>query len=172
MTTTMAATTTEPQTVRLTKCPETGLQVVPLWIDGATAKSSPELTFPVYSAKQKKNVFLAQSANPKIAEQAADVALRVFDSWRRTSATFRRDLIMKAADIFESRRSEIVALQVEETSCEASWAGFNLTYGLANMREIASSITSVFGEMPRVESDTNLAMVLKEPVGPTLLISP
>ena len=157
---------------QLAQCQESGLQITPLWIDGIGATSSPERTFPVYSAKQEKNVYMAHSADAKIATQAADIAWRSFESWRQTSATTRRDIIMKAADIFESKRTEVIAVQMEETSCEASWAGFNLTYGLANMREIAGSITSIFGELPRVDSEANLALVFKEPIGPCFLISP
>ena len=154
------------------RCQATGLQVVPLWIDGKETTSSPERTFPVYSAKQEKNVYMAHSADTKIATQAVEIAWRSFESWRQTSANVRRDIILKAAEIFESKTKEIIAVQVEETSCEVSWAGFNLAYGLSNMREIAGSITSVFGEMPRVDAETNLALVFKEPVGPCLLISP
>jgi hypothetical protein len=40
------------------------------------------------------------------------------------------------------------------------------------MREIASRITSVFGEMPRLDIGTNLAQIFKEPIGPSLLIVP
>ena len=157
---------------QLSQCQESGLQVTPLWIDGIGATSSPERTFPVYSAKQQKNVYMAHSADTKIAIQAADTAWRSFETWRQTSATTRRDIILKAADIFESKRTGIITVQVEETSCEASWAGFNLTYGITNMREIAGSITSIFGEMPRVDSEANLALVFREPIGPCLLISP
>ena len=158
--------------LKLMEDPDTGLQIVPFWIDGAPVSSSTEITFPVHSAKQEKSVFLAYSADTEIATRAADVAWHAFGSWRETSANSRRNIILKAAELFEARRAEIIAFQVEETSCEASWADFNLNYGLNVMREIAGTITSIFGEMPRVDSEANLALVFKEAVGPCLLISP
>ena len=156
----------------LPTCPKSGLEVVPFWIDGETATSSEVLPFPVYSAKEERNVYLAQSASPADATRAADVALRAYDTWRQTSAYHRRDLLLRAADIFEARKAEAIRLQVAETSCETSWAGFNVGYGLVVIREIASKITSVLGEMPRMTSESNLCLVFKEPIGPSLLISP
>ena len=152
--------------------PTSGLEIVPLWIDGAAATSSHEVTFPVYSAKQEKNVFMAQSANEEDATRAADAALKAFQGWRNTSADYRRDLLLKVTDIFERRKAEAIKLQVEETSCEASWAGFNVGYGLTVIREIAARISSVFGQMPRTTSEGNMCLVFKEPIGPSLLIAP
>ena len=140
---------------------DAGLETVPLWIDGAEAASSQGHTFPVYSAKQQKNVFLAQSASTDDAERAAEVALKTFSSWKRTSTSHRRDLLLKAADIFERRKAEAVRLQVEETSCEPTWAGFNVGYGLTVMREIAARITSAFGEIPRTDSEAGLCLVFR-----------
>ena len=153
-------------------CPDSGLEVVPLWIDGVAAESSQGTIFPVYSAKQEKNVYKAQSADTQDATRAADAALKAFGSWRHTSAYDRQALLLKAADIFEARQAEAIEFQVKETSCEPSWAGFNSRYGLSVMREIASRVTSVFGEIPRTTSESNLCLVFKEPVGPSLLIAP
>lgn len=153
-------------------CPDSALEVVPLWIDGVAAESSQGTTFSVYSAKQEKDVHKAQSADAKDANRAADVALKAFGTWRNTSAYERQALLFRAADIFEARKVEAISLQVEETSCEASWAGFNVRYGLSVMREIASRVTSVFGELPRTTSEANLCLVFKEPIGPSLLIAP
>lgn len=151
---------------------EPELEIVPLWIDGVAVSAAHERTFPVYSAKQEKIVYKAQSANAKDVRRAADVALASFDTWRDTSPYLRQALILKAANIFEARKAEAIKFQVQETSCEAAWAGFNVGYGLVVMREIASRVTSVFGAMPRTASDNNLCLVFKEPIGPSLLISP
>ena len=152
--------------------PDSDLEVVPLWIDGIAAESSNGTTFLVHSAKQGKNVYKAQSAEVKDATRAADVAHTTFSTWRQTSAYDRQSLLLRAADIFEARKAEAITFQVVETSCEPSWAGFNVRYGLSVMREIASRVTSVCGELPRTVSEANLCLVFKEPVGPSLLIAP
>jgi acyl-CoA reductase-like NAD-dependent aldehyde dehydrogenase len=148
------------------------LDVVPLWIDGSQVASSEGVAFPVYSAKDQKNVHMAQSASTEDVKAAADSAKRAFDSWSKTSAYERRELLLKAADAFDAQLERAIALQVAETSCEASWAGFNVKYGIRVVREIASRTTAVFGQMPRMNSDSNLVLVFKEPIGPSLLIAP
>ncbi len=152
--------------------PDSELEAVPLWIDGIAAESSKGTTFSVHSAKQGKDVYKAQSADIRDAARAADVALTAFSTWRHTSAYDRQSLLFKVADIFDARKAEAIKFQVAETSCEPSWAGFNVKYGVSVMREIASRVTSVCGEIPRTVSDANLCLVFKEPVGPSLLIAP
>ena len=152
--------------------PNPELEVVPLWIDGVAVSSAHKNTFAVYSAKQEKNVFTAQSATAEDATRAADVALTSFNTWRDTSPYHRQALILKAASIFEARKAEAIKFQVQETSCEPAWAGFNVGYGLVVIREIAARVTSVFGSMPRTTSESNLCLVFKEPIGPSLLIAP
>ena len=141
-------------------------------INGASVTSPLGNTFPVSSAKHEKQICVAHSAEETIAKRACDAALQAFGDWKQTSATHRRELILRPADLLELRRAQIVASQVDETSCEPKWASRNLSFGLANLREIAASISAVFGELPRVDSEANLAMVLKEPIGPSLLIAP
>ena len=145
---------------------------VPLWINGKEEASSEGAIFPVFSTKEQENVHTAHSASVDDVHRAADSAKRAFESWSRTSAYERRDLLLKVADTFESRLDRAVALQVAETSCEASWANFNVKYGIRVIREIASRTTAVFGEMPRMNSEANLTLVFKEPIGPSLLIAP
>ena len=152
--------------------PKEIVDTVPLWINGNETLSSEGKSFAVYSAKQQKIVHMAESATVEDVKKAADSVKAAFNSWRLTSAYERRDLLLRAADAFEAQLKRAIELQVSETSCEASWAAFNVNYGIKVIREIASRTTAVFGEMPRMNSDSNLALVFKEPVGPSLLIAP
>ncbi len=128
----------------ISQCPKTGLLIIPLRSDGGD-------TTPLQ--KQQKNVYIAQPADTKSATEAANVALRAFASWRDKTASYRRDRPLRAADNFESRLSELIALQVEETSFERSLASFTITYGMDVVRKIGSRITSVFGELPHMASE-------------------
>lgn len=152
---------------------ETGLEVVPLWIDGAPAKSSTEATFPVYSAAKQKNVFLAQSADTESAAKAANSAASAFLSWKRTPAADRRKIILKFLDVLKMRANEINQVQIEETSCSEAWAKFNIDYTLNMISEVAARVTAACtGEVPPMASDGTFGMVIREPIGPVLLIAP
>lgn len=147
-------------------------KVVPLWIDGAPATSTPAITFPVISAEHEKTVYVAQSADVQTAAHAADVALKAFATWRHVNAVTRRQIILRAADILESRKEELVKIQREETSCQERWARINTDFAVRNMREIASKVTSIIGQIPPLESENQIALIFKEPVGPVLCIPP
>lgn len=153
---------------------ESGLQVVPLWINGGPAIFSKTTTFPVYSASQQKNVYLARSADTEAAIEAAEAAQKAFRTWRETSCASRRGILLRLADIIKERQAELVNLQVEETSCSETWAQFNISYTLNALPEIASRITTVCsGELPPMaNAGTTMGLVIKEPIGPVLLIAP
>ena len=150
-----------------------GLQVVPLWIDGASAKSFPPVVFPVFSAAQQKDVYLSQGANPKAAASAAESSAKAFKTWKNSPAAFRRTILLRVADIIRTRQKELIALQMEETSCSESWAQFNINYTLNALPEIASRITTACaGDLPQMATEGTLGLVFKEPIGPVLLIAP
>jgi acyl-CoA reductase-like NAD-dependent aldehyde dehydrogenase len=146
--------------------------VVPLWIDGQSAAAHPAVTFPISPDEQGKTAF-AQSADVDAAKLAAAAAKKAFEQWRFSSPTSRRDILLRAAGLLDSRRAELVALQVLETNCAESWAQFNIDNSINNMREIAARITSACtGSIPAIGSEKNLGLVFKDPVGPVLLIAP
>ena len=152
---------------------DTGLQVVPLWINGAPTKASKEATFPVYSSAQQKNVYLAESADVEAAVAAVDSAQRAFKTWKRTPAASRRDIILRLAELIKQRQEDLIKVQVEETSCSESWAKFNIGYTLNAVAEIAARITTACtGELPPMSTDGTLGLLVKEPIGAVLLIAP
>jgi acyl-CoA reductase-like NAD-dependent aldehyde dehydrogenase len=154
-------------------CKETGLEIVPLWINGQPRASSPSIKIEVTSAAQQKVTFLAEAANVSMANLAIQSAASAFPSWRLTSAASRRDLLLRAANIFEARREELVAFEMEETSCTRSWAEFNVVNTVGTIREMAARVTTACaGEIPTMEVEGTVGFVFKEPVGPVLIIPP
>jgi acyl-CoA reductase-like NAD-dependent aldehyde dehydrogenase len=146
--------------------------VVPLWIDGRSAAARPAVTFPI-SPDEQGNTAFAQSADVDAAKLAAAAAKKAFEQWRLSSPTSRRDILLRAAGLLDSRRAELVALQVLETNCAEAWAQFNIDNSINNMREISARITSACtGSIPAIGGEKNLGLVFKEPVGPVLLIAP
>ena len=145
---------------------------IPLWINGEPVKSSPETKFGVLSFQSGNHVAFAQSANAGAAKKAADAALAAFPSWKRQSATFRRDLLLRVADKYAQRTGQFVQMQILETSCTEAFARFNVQYAIDTIKEIASRITSISGEIPTVANPDHLALVFKQPIGPMLTIVP
>jgi acyl-CoA reductase-like NAD-dependent aldehyde dehydrogenase len=149
----------------------TGRNVVPVWINGKHTGLKPENYIEVFSSAQGKVVHLAQGITESEARQAADTAWTSFLQWKRTKPEYRRDLLLRVADLYESRAEEIAHWQVEETSCSKEFAHFNIKLAVGLIREFASALTTVFvGEIPPIQD--GYGFVFKEPIGPILLIPP
>ena len=151
---------------------ESNLPIVPLWINGEPTKSSPPITFPVHSAAQHKDVYLAQATDAKTARRAVDSAWAAFQSWKKTSHHHRRELLLRVAAIYRRRSEELVQIQIEETSCQEPWARMNVDLAIGLLEEAASRISGIAGEIPQMGNPDSLALVFNEPVGPVLAIAP
>lgn len=149
----------------------TGQDVVPIWIDGKAGPLDSSRYIDVFSAAQGKVVHRAQAATEADAVRAADVAWTSFQSWKRTKPEYRRDMLLRVADLYESRADEIARWQVVETSCTEGFAHFNIKLAVGLIREFAGSLTTALvGDIPRISEGDGF--VFKEPVGPVLLIPP
>lgn len=160
------------------KAPD-GLPVVPLWINGSAVPiSDKDSLFPVVSSVEDKPIHYAVSASASTAVAACDAAASAFTSWRKTSPTFRRQLLLKAADMLESKAQEIAGWQMKETSCPKEFAGANVKLGPIYVREIAAATSEIRGTVPQrmTGPDGNemegLTVVVREPVGVVLIIPP
>ncbi|OAP55977.1 hypothetical protein AYL99_10129 [Fonsecaea erecta] len=145
---------------------------VPLWIDNKPVQS--KTAFSVINSTSQKEVWTASSASVEIAREAVDSASRAFQSWAHTHPTERRRIFFKAAELFRSRRDEIIETMVQETNCSRQWAaGINMHMGVEFLEELASLATTCsMGWLPTTESENRLALVFKEPYGVVLGIAP
>src|ERR1043166_4095584 len=50
-------------------------------------------------------------------EKVVAAAAKAFETWSETGPSLRRGLLLKAADLMESRTNEFIKLMLEETGC-------------------------------------------------------
>ena len=146
------------------------VRVVPFFIDGQSVHS--KATFPVVSASSGSTVHHAQSASVEDAVAAAVASGKAFRTWKLASVIFRRQLILKVAQIFQRDAEEFIRLMQLETSAGSAWARNNVLTSVTYLEEIAAQISSIHGVMPENETPGALSFVFKEPVGPILCIPP
>ncbi|HZU89498.1 MAG TPA: bifunctional proline dehydrogenase/L-glutamate gamma-semialdehyde dehydrogenase PutA, partial [Stellaceae bacterium] len=77
---------------------------------------------------RRRSVGTAVAAGPEACERALALAARAAPSWDRTPAAARAAALERAADLFESRRAELMALVIRE-------AGRTIPDALAEVRE-------------------------------------
>lgn len=158
----MAATQSQSQSSSL---------VVPLLIDGKEETSAS--TFDVISPYTNSPCWAAASATPADAIRAVDAADAAFVTWSQTKPTIRRDILLKAADILESRLEENAAIMRTEMGADVGASqGFVVPLSIRMLRDIAGRIASICGSSPVVEEDGQSAIVYKEPMGVILGIVP
>lgn len=155
-----------------------GVGPIPLWIDGKPQVPDHSNVFPVISSNSGKEVYQAVSAGVNEANVACDAASKAFRDWRKTTHAYRRGILYKVAEVYARRIDEIAAHQVAETSCQPSFAHWNIGMSLDYIREIAASSTEVRGTICQrstsqegIEVD-GLTLVVTEPVGVVLIIPP
>lgn len=143
---------------------------VPLWIDGKEVTTS--TTFDVYSPSTGGKLWTSSSASTKEAVLAAEAAQRAFKSWRKTKPADIQAILLKAADIMESRREELADYMIQETGALSSFSNFNITTTIDNFRDVAGRAANIQGVIPQTKTPGQGAFIFKEPFGVVFGIAP
>ena len=147
----------------------TNSQTVPLIIGGqdvVTAK-----TFTVHNPRGG-DCWESSAASVEDANRAVEAALAAFPSWSKTKPAKRRDIFLRAADIFDRRQSELAVIQKVETGADDLFMDWILKLTVDNLKEVAGKCSAVSGLIPDSSEEGRAALVLKEPYGVVLGISP
>lgn len=145
--------------------------VVPLIIDGR--EETGPVTFDVISPYTNKICWTATSASPKDAIRAVEAADAAFPAWSKTKPTVRRDILLRAADILESRLEINSEIMRTEMGADVGTSQFFVApLSIRMLRDIAGRITSICGSVPVLEQEGQSAIIYKEPMGVILGIVP
>jgi acyl-CoA reductase-like NAD-dependent aldehyde dehydrogenase len=106
------------------------------------------------------------------AKAAVEAAAAAFPAWSEVGPNERRKLLLKAADILQSKVAEFTRLVVEETGATAPWAGFNVMFACKILQEAASMTTQVSGEVIPSDKPGTIAMAVRQPAGVVVGIAP
>jgi len=130
-------------------------------------------TFPVISPYTNAPCWNATSATPADALRAVEAASAAFPAWSATKPTVRRDILLRTADILESRLEEISEIMRTEMGADVGTSQFFIApFGIRMLRDLAGRITSICGSVPVVEEEGQSAIVHKEPMGVILGVVP
>src|SRR5580692_5580618 len=105
-------------------------------------------------------------------EKVVAAAAKAFEAWSETGPSVRRALLLKAADLMESRTNDFTKLMLAETGATAPWAGFNVHLAAGILREAAALTTQITGEIIPSDKPGVLSMAVRQPVGVVLGMAP
>ena len=143
---------------------------VPLWIAGEEVQT--DTTFDVISPNNGKKLWSSCSISPKQAVQAVEAAQTALKTWRKTKPAQIRSILLRAADIFESRQEELQRYMKEETGALDAFTGFNIQVTVENFRDVAGRAANILGAIPQTGTPGQAAFLFKEPYGVNFGIAP
>lgn len=104
--------------------------------------------------------------------QTIESASKAFPEWSSKGPNERRRVLLKAADILESRTDDLTNIMAKETKSSPPWAGFNSHLAADILREAGALTTQVTGQVIPSDVPGSLSMALRVPCGVVLGLAP
>lgn len=147
------------------------LHTVPLIINGKDVTT--EETFAVTGCLKGADISHCSTAAPQHVNDAVEAARAAFPSWSATKPSERRDIFLRAAEIFARRKDEMAHYIHEEIGASKEYQDFIIGLAIEGLKDTAGRIAgAVTGEIPTSIHKGMGAMVLKRPYGVVLGIAP
>jgi acyl-CoA reductase-like NAD-dependent aldehyde dehydrogenase len=143
---------------------------VPLIINGkdVVTESSFDVTNP-----RTGQIWQSSAASPADAVKAVESAQVAFPAWSTTKPAVRRDILLRAAEIFTERETELRQYQVDETGADEKFVDWILPLTVEQLKDVAGRVSfSLQGSVPICSEEGRSAIVFKEPYGVILGIAP
>lgn len=114
----------------------------------------------------------AAAATVEDVNKAVEAASKAFAEWSQMGPNARRMLLLKAADILQSKAGDVGETVTAETGATLGWGGFNVMLATSMLREAASMTTQITGEVVPSDQGQRLSMAVKQPCGVLVGIAP
>ena len=141
-------------------------------INGKAASAASGATFERLDPFTGKVATRAPAAGLADVDAAVAAASAAFPAWSRTGPGARRAILNKAADILASKVDEFIRLTIEETGGTGPWGGFNVMLSANMLREAASMVTQIQGEIIPSDKPGSMAMGIRQAAGVCLAMAP
>ena len=143
-----------------------------MYINGAWVKAASGMTFDDYNPYTGEVFAKVANANRDDAKLAISAAAEAFPAWAATPPSQKRMYFLKAAEVLERRQQEIAQILTDETGATFGWAMFQTMLTPGMLREAASQVHRVTGEIIPADLPGAFFMALRQPVGVVAGIAP
>ena len=151
---------------------ETATLETKLVIDNTPRSGSGGKVYERLSSTTGQVVTKVAAATVADAVAAADSAQKAFLTWSKSAPSERRRVLLKAADILETKTPAIIEAMAKEVGASTLWAGFNVFLAANLFREAAGLVTQIQGETIPTDKPDAISMTVRQPVGVILSIVP
>jgi len=121
------------------------------------------------NGKAVAKVFMS---TPREMTQAIDAAYAARESWGNTSPAEREIILIRAAEILEAKRGEIVDVLIDEAGSTFGKAQFEVSFTVNMIRASSGEARRIFGQVIPSDVPGLLSFAIRRPLGVIAGISP
>jgi acyl-CoA reductase-like NAD-dependent aldehyde dehydrogenase len=151
---------------------QTAVQEAKQFIGGSWTDAADGATFEDRDPYNGEVVAIVPAGGTEDARRAIDAASAAFPAWSASSPAERQSVFLKAADILESRRDEIVSMLARETGATFGFAMFQMHFVPGLFRQAAAVGYQPIGQILPSDNPGTFAMGVRKPVGVVGAIAP
>ncbi|HVC03075.1 MAG TPA: aldehyde dehydrogenase family protein [Candidatus Acidoferrales bacterium] len=142
------------------------------FIGGEWVGASDDRTFDDMDPYTGQTVARVAAGTRADAKRAIDAAAAAFPAWSQTPAAVRQGIFLRAADILESRRDEVVGWLARETGASFGFGMFQMGFVPGLFRQAAGAAYAPLGQILPTDMPGAMAMAVRKPVGVVGAIAP
>ncbi|GAA1961454.1 NAD-dependent succinate-semialdehyde dehydrogenase [Amycolatopsis minnesotensis] len=143
-----------------------------LFIGGKWTAASGGKTFPVYDPSTGKVLCEVADASPEDGKAALDAAVTAQASFAATSPRERSEILRRAYELLLARNEELALLMTLEMGKPLAEARGEVAYAAEFFRWFSEEAVRIDGGYAVAPNGAGRFLVTKQPVGPTILITP
>jgi succinate-semialdehyde dehydrogenase / glutarate-semialdehyde dehydrogenase len=136
------------------------------WVDGS------EGTLPVEDPATQETLTDVADASPDDAVKALDAAVDTQKEWQRTPPRERGEILRRAWEEITERADELALLMTLEMGKSLAESKAEITYGSEFLRWFAEQAVRIDGRYAVAPNGQGRLLTMKQPVGPSLMITP
>ncbi len=136
------------------------------WVDGS------EGTLPVEDPATQETLTEVADASPDDAMKALDAAVDTQKEWQRTPPRERGEILRRAWEEITERADELALLMTLEMGKSLAESKAEIIYGSEFLRWFAEEAVRIDGRYAVAPNGQGRLLTMKQPVGPSLMITP
>ena len=143
-----------------------------LFIGGEWRDSSDGSTIDVEDPATGETLTTVASATPEDGKAALDAAVNAQHDWAATAPRERAEILRSAFDLITERADYFAMLMTLEMGKPLAQSKGEVTYGAEFFRWFSEEVVRIAGRWATSPDGNTRLMTMKQPVGPTLMITP
>lgn len=143
-----------------------------LFVDGAWRDATGGRRFDVADPATGAVLTTVADAGPEDGAAALDAADRAQESWGRTPARQRAEILRRAFELVTARTDEFARLITLEMGKPLAESRAEVAYGAEFLRWFSEEAPRISGRYAEAPDGVNRLLVRRRPVGPCLLVTP